>query len=88
MGMRPTRKRRELSIHNLLSRNSPFSWRSLFAFVVVTIISTTLLAFGKLTSNDWIMLMQWLGGFFITGEAARKFASKKSDDVVEEEKVE
>lgn len=80
MGMRPPRKRRDISLHNLLSRNSPFSWRSLFAFIVVTVISTALLAVGKLTSNDWILLMQWLGGFFITGEAARKFATKKSDD--------
>ncbi len=24
--------------------------------------------------------MQWLGGFFITGEAARKFAGAKSDE--------
>ena len=47
---------------------------------MITIISTTLLGFGKLTSNDWIQLMQWLGGFFITGEAARKFAGGKSDE--------
>jgi hypothetical protein len=78
--MRPARKRRELSFHNLLSKNSPFSWRSLFAFIIITIISTALLGFGKLTSNDWIQLMQWLGGFFITGEAARKFAGAKSDE--------
>jgi hypothetical protein len=78
--MRPARKRRELSFNNLLSKNSPFSWRSLFAFIIITIISTTLLGFGKLTSNDWIQLMQWLGGFFITGEAARKFAGAKSDE--------
>lgn len=31
--------------------------------------------------------MQWLGGFFITGEAARKFAGGKSDET-KEEKVE
>ena len=85
--MRPARKRRELSFHNLLSKNSPFSWRSLFAFIIITIISTALLGFGKLTSNDWIQLMQWLGGFFITGEAARKFAGVKSDES-KEEKVE
>jgi hypothetical protein len=85
--MRPARKRRELSFNNLLSKNSPFSWRSLFAFIIITIISTTLLGFGKLTSNDWIQLMQWLGGFFITGEAARKFAGAKSDET-KEEKVE
>jgi hypothetical protein len=78
--MRPARKRRDLSFHNLLSKNSPFSWRSLFAFIIITIISTALLGFGKLTSNDWIQLMQWLGGFFITGEAARKFAGAKSDE--------
>ena len=31
--------------------------------------------------------MMWIGGFFITGETAKKFA-KKNTEVVEEEKVE
>ena len=81
--MRPQRERRELSLHNLLAKNSPFSWRSLFAFVTITATSTVLLSLDKLASNDWIQLMQWLGGFFITGEAARKFAPKKDEEKLE-----
>ena len=85
--MRDTRKKRELTIHNLLANNSPFSWRSLFSFVIITILSTTLLCVGKLDAANWVELQMWIGGFFITGETAKKFA-KKRDEAVEEEKVE
>ena len=85
--MRDPRKKRELTIHNLLSNNSPFSWRSLFAFVIATILSTTLLWVNKIEPTHWVELMMWVGGFFITGETAKKFA-KKNNEVVEEEKVE
>ena len=74
--MRDTRKRRELTIHNLLANNSPFSWRSLFSFVVITILSTTLLCLGKIDASNWVELQMWIGGFFITGETAKKFAKK------------
>ena len=74
--MRDPRKRRELTIHNLLANNSPFSWRSLFSFVVITILSTTLLCLGKIDASNWVELQMWIGGFFITGETAKKFAKK------------
>jgi hypothetical protein len=81
--MRNHKNKREFTLHNLLLNNSPFSWRSLFAFVVSTILSTTLLWVGKLEPTHWVEVMMWIGGFFITGETAKKFA-KKQPDVVEE----
>ena len=83
--MRVSRKKRGLTIHNLLANNSPYSWRSLFAFVVSTMLSTVLLWLGKLEPTHWVEVMMWIGGFFITGETAKKFA-KKRDEVVEESK--
>ena len=83
--MRVSRKKRGLTIHNLLANNSPYSWRSLFAFVVSTLLSTVLLWVGKLEPTHWVEVMMWIGGFFITGETAKKFA-KKRDEVVEESK--
>ena len=83
--MRVSRKKRGLTIHNLLANNSPYSWRSLFAFVVSTLLSTVLLWLGKLEPTHWVEVMMWIGGFFITGETAKKFA-KKRDEVVEESK--
>jgi hypothetical protein len=77
--MRDTRKRRELTIHNLLANNSPFSWRSLFSFVIITILSTTLLCVGKIDAANWVELQMWIGGFFITGETAKKFAKKRDE---------
>ena len=85
--MRNHKNKREFTLHNLLLNNSPFSWRSLFSFIVITIISTTLLCVGKLDATNWVELQMWIGGFFITGETAKKFA-KKQPEVVEEEKVE
>ena len=81
--MRDPRKKRELSLYNLLSNNSPFSWRSLFAFVVSTILSTVLLWVGKLEPPHWVELQMWIGGFFITGETAKKFAKKPADSLEE-----
>ena len=77
--MRDPRKRRELTIHNLLANNSPFSWRSLFSFVIITILSTTLLCLGKIDASNWVELQMWIGGFFITGETAKKFAKKQPE---------
>ena len=74
--MSDPRKRREFSLHNLLSHNSPFSWRALFAFVISTVLSTGLLWVGKLEPDHWVEVMMWIGGFFITGETAKKFAKK------------
>ena len=85
--MRNHKNKREFTLHNLLLNNSPFSWRSLFAFVVSTILSTALLWVGKLEPTHWVEVIMWIGGFFITGETAKKFA-KKNTEVVEEEKVE
>lgn len=81
--MRDPRKKRELTIHNLLAHNSPFSWRSLFSFVIITILSTTLLCVGKIDASNWVELQMWIGGFFITGETAKKFV-KKNPEIVEE----
>jgi hypothetical protein len=67
-------------MHNLLSRTSPFSWRALFAFITITALSTFLLETGKLTPSEWIQMMQWISGFFITGETIRKFTTQKDDD--------
>lgn len=84
--MSDPRKRREFTIHNLLSNNSPFSWRALFAFVTTTAISTALLYFGKLQPDNWVDLMMWIGGFFITGETAKKFVKKQqqNDEVLDD----
>lgn len=77
---RKPRNRRDLSIHNLLAKNSPFSWRALFAFFVTLIVSTPLLIFGKLGETQWVELVQWIGGFFIAGETVKKFAKSSSPD--------
>jgi len=79
---RKPRNRRELSIHNLLAKNSPFSWRALFAFAVTLLVSTPLLIWGKLGETHWVELVQWIGGFFIAGETVKKFA-KGSEEVGE-----
>ena len=60
-------------LQNLFSKRSSYSWRSLFSFIVIMTTSTTLICFDKLESSDWVNLVQWVGGFFIMGEAARKF---------------
>lgn len=89
--MRDLKKRWEFSLKNLLAHNSPYSWRALFAFVVSTILSTALLWVGKLEPANWVEVMMWIGGFFITGETARKFARKNNlppDEETEETKVE
>lgn len=77
--MRDTKHKRQLTIHNLLAHSSPYSWRSLFAFVIITIISTTLLCVGKIDPANWVELQMWIGGFFITGETAKKFVKKQHE---------
>ena len=81
--MRNHKNKREFTLHNLLLNSSPYSWRSLFSFIIITIISTTLLCVGKLDATNWVELQMWIGGFFITGETAKKFA-KKVPETVEE----
>ena len=76
---REHRTKREITIHNLLAKNSPFSWRALFAFVMTLAISTPLLIAGKLSESHWVELLQWIGGFFITGETVKKFAKQESE---------
>ena len=78
---RKPRNRSEISLHKLLARNSPFSWRALFAFIVTMLVSTPLLVFGKLGENQWVELVQWIGGFFIVGETAKKFAKGSAEEV-------
>jgi hypothetical protein len=86
--MRHTRKKRELTLHNLLAKNSPFSWRSLFAFFLIIALSTILLCVGKLSEMHWVELVQWIGGFFITGETAKKFAgSSKNLEETREDQI-
>ena len=80
---RKPRNRRELSLHNLLAKNSPFSWRALFAFFVTLLVSTPLLVFGKLGENQWVELVQWIGGFFIAGETVKKFAKGSAEETGE-----
>lgn len=80
---RKPRNRRELNIQNLLAKNSPFSWRALFAFFVTLLVSTPLLVFGKLGENQWVELVQWIGGFFIAGETVKKFAKGTSEEMGE-----
>jgi len=82
---RPPRPRREITIHNLLAKNSPFSWRALFAFMATLAISTPLLIAGKLSENHWVELVQWIGGFFITGETVKKFAKQDADPQVDKQ---
>lgn len=77
---RKPRNRRELSIHNLLAKNSPFSWRALFAFFITLLVSTPLLVFGKLGETQWVELVQWIGGFFIAGETVKKFANGSAEE--------
>lgn len=62
-------------VSRLFAKGSPYSWRALFAFVAVMATSTTLLAHGSLTGDQWVNVVQWVGGIFIGSEAARKFAA-------------
>ena len=80
---RKPRNRRDLSIQSLLAKNSPFSWRALFAFFVTMLVSTPLLVFGKLGESQWVELVQWIGGFFIAGETVKKFAKGSSEEIGE-----
>jgi hypothetical protein len=80
---RKPRDRKDLNIHNLLAKNSPFSWRALFAFVVTMIVSTPLLVWDKLGETHWVELVQWIGGFFIAGETVKKFVKGSPDEVGE-----
>jgi len=59
-------------------RGSPYSWRALFAFVAVMAAATVLLAHDSLTGDQWVNVVQWIGGIFIGSEAARKFAAPAS----------
>ena len=58
----------------LFHSSSPYSWRAFFAFVAVMTGATGLLAHGNLSGDQWVSVTQWIGGFFISGEAARKFS--------------
>ena len=66
-----------ISIRNLLSKNSPYSWRSFFAFISVMTVSTVLLCTDRLQAENWVNLVIWVGGVFISAETVRKFSSKK-----------
>ena len=68
-----------ISIRNLLSKNSPYSWRSFFAFVSVMTVSTVLLCTDRLQAENWVNLVIWVGGVFISAETVRKFSSKKEE---------
>lgn len=85
--MRDTKHKRQFTFHNLLAHNSPYSWRSLFAFIVTTVLSTALLWVGKLEPTHWVEVMMWIGGFFITGETAKKFAKKQQEADVSNENI-
>lgn len=86
--MRDLKQHKKLTFHTLLAKSSPYSWRSLFAFVVTTALSTVLLCFDKLGPANWVELMMWIGGFFITGETAKKFAKKNTEPVEETQPAE
>jgi len=66
-----------ISIKNLLSKNSPYSWRSFFAFISVMTVSTVLLCTDRLQAENWVNLVIWVGGVFISAETVRKFSSMK-----------
>lgn len=68
-----------ISIRNLLSKNSPYSWRSFFAFISVMTVSTVLLCTDRLQAENWVNLVIWVGGVFIGSETVRKFSSKKEE---------
>jgi len=68
-----------ISIRNLLSKNSPYSWRSFFAFISVMTVSTVLLCTDRLQAENWVNLVIWVGGVFISAETVRKFSSKKEE---------
>ena len=68
-----------ISIRNLLSKDSPYSWRSFFAFVSVMTVSTVLLCTDRLQAENWVNLVIWVGGVFISAETVRKFSSKKEE---------
>ena len=68
-----------ISIRNLLSKDSPYSWRSFFAFVSVMTVSTVLLCTDRLQAENWVNLVIWVGGVFIGSETVRKFSSKKEE---------
>ena len=58
----------------MLRRDSPYSWRAGAAFVLVLAVATGLVLHGDLSGAEWSSAVQWCAGFFISGEAARKFA--------------
>ena len=68
-----------ISIRNLLSKDSPYSWRSFFAFISVMTVSTVLLCTDRLQAENWVNLVIWVGGVFIGSETVRKFSSKKEE---------
>jgi len=68
-----------ISIKNLLSKNSPYSWRSFFAFISVMTVSTVLLCTDRLQAENWVNLVIWVGGVFISAETVRKFSSNKEE---------
>lgn len=73
-----------ISIRNLLSKNSPYSWRSFFAFISVMTVSTVLLCTDRLQAENWVNLVIWVGGVFISAETVRKFSSKKEVETPDE----
>lgn len=86
--MHDTKHKQRFTFHSFLAHSSPYSWRSLFAFVVTTVLSTALLWVDKLQPANWVEVMMWIGGFFITGETAKKFVKKNNLPPDEETKVE
>jgi len=76
-----------ISIRNLLSKNSPYSWRSFFAFISVMTVSTVLLCTDRLQAENWVNLVIWVGGVFISAETVRKFSSNKEEVETSDESI-
>lgn len=79
-----THNRWSFSPRNLLSKDSPYSWRSVFAFLTIVIMSTVLLYSDRISADNWVNIVEWVGGFFIVGETARKFSGAKKEETADE----
>lgn len=58
----------------LLSRSSPYSWRALSFSATLVVLASAFLFLDKLTGDQWVGVVQWVGGTFVVSEAGRKFA--------------
>jgi len=63
-----------LCMKALFHSSSQYSWRAITFSATLVALASTLLFLDKLTGDQWVSVVQWIGSTFVVAEAGRKFA--------------